>query len=320
MAEWLFEVGIGEARAALVDNGVILEARIERPGLRCGAVIDARLTQILRPGHRGIATIASGEEILIEPLDRSTEGSATRIEIVREKISERGAFKRAKGRIVEEAPRLGPDLAMRIGVHRRLHVHDADLLEAAGWSECLDWAERGIIPFEGGVLRISPTPAMTLIDVDGDLPPEALALSGAAAAARAIRLFDVAGNIGIDLPTIGGKTARQAVAAAFDRNLSQPYERTSVNGFGFLQVIRPRSRPSLQEAIQYDPVGAAARAMIRRVQRERPIGSKTITGPSDVIHRISLESDWILQMSREFGGPVSLRDEYIASDTISWPF
>ncbi|PTS80314.1 ribonuclease, partial [Sphingomonas sp. HMWF008] len=34
MAEWLYETGIGESRAALVADGTIVEARIEldRPG------------------------------------------------------------------------------------------------------------------------------------------------------------------------------------------------------------------------------------------------------------------------------------------------
>ncbi|MFZ2982698.1 MAG: ribonuclease, partial [Sphingobium sp.] len=30
MAEWLYEEGIGECRAALVEKGAILEAQIER--------------------------------------------------------------------------------------------------------------------------------------------------------------------------------------------------------------------------------------------------------------------------------------------------
>ena len=30
MAEWIYEAGIGEARAALIENGEIVEARIER--------------------------------------------------------------------------------------------------------------------------------------------------------------------------------------------------------------------------------------------------------------------------------------------------
>ena len=40
--------------------------------------------------------------------------------------------------------------------------------------------EPASITFAGGELRISPTPAMTLIDVDGFLPPDELAVLGAA--------------------------------------------------------------------------------------------------------------------------------------------
>ena len=41
MAEWLYEDGIGERRAALVEDGEIIEARIERDGEgpRVGAVV-----------------------------------------------------------------------------------------------------------------------------------------------------------------------------------------------------------------------------------------------------------------------------------------
>ncbi|HWT42993.1 MAG TPA: ribonuclease, partial [Sphingopyxis sp.] len=44
MAEWLYEAGIGEARAALVEDGEIVEARIEREGEgpRPGAILHAR--------------------------------------------------------------------------------------------------------------------------------------------------------------------------------------------------------------------------------------------------------------------------------------
>ena len=62
----------------------------------------------------------------------------------------------------------------------------------------------GIIRFDGGELRVSLTPAMTLIDVDGHLPVEALAMAGAEAAARTIRRHGIAGSIGIDLPTVSG--------------------------------------------------------------------------------------------------------------------
>ena len=47
MAEWLYEAGIGEARAALVADGRIVEARIEREGEgpRIGAILEARLAE-----------------------------------------------------------------------------------------------------------------------------------------------------------------------------------------------------------------------------------------------------------------------------------
>ena len=115
MAEWLYEAGIGECRAALVEAGSIVEAHIELPGLRAGTVADARLTSILVPGRRGIATLVDRTEVLTEPLPKVTEGGAIRIEITRETIPEPGALKRAKGRASEVDCCDGPDLAARIG-------------------------------------------------------------------------------------------------------------------------------------------------------------------------------------------------------------
>ncbi len=301
MAEWLYEAGIGECRAALVDDGVIIEAQIEVPGLRAGTVSDARLTSILVPGRRGIATISDGTEVLIEPLPKVTEGGSIRVEITREVIPEPGAQKRAKGRTSEADCRAGPNLAARIGPHVVVDRHGADLLEEAGWSECLEDAARGIIAFRGGTLRLSLTPAMTLIDVDGDD-----ALAGARAAGQTIRRFGISGNIGIDLPTVAGKAARQAIAEAFDTALPHAYERTAVNGFGFLQIVRPRVRTSLCEILQYDRFGASARRMIRRVQRSGKFGATEISASAKVISAFECNPEWINHLSRDLGGPVIL--------------
>lgn len=302
MAEWLYEDGIGESRAALVNHGVIIEAQVELPGLRAGTIADARLTSILVPGRRGIATLSDGTDVLIEPLPKATEGAVIRIEVTREAIPEPGALKRAKGRHVDAEIRAGNKLADRIGACCDVTRHGHDPLEDAGWSELLEEAESGVVRFDGGTLRIALTPAMTLIDVDGDD-----ALSGAVAAARAIRRFGIAGNIGIDLPTVAGKAERQAIAEAFDGALPLPFERTSVNGFGFLQVIRPRVRASLCETLRQDPAAAAARALIRRVQRSRVIGPCEIIASPSVIAAIGSRPDWIERLSNEIGGPLSLR-------------
>ena len=114
---------------------------------------------------------------------------------------------------------------------------------------------------------------MTLIDVDGFLPAGELALRGAAEAARAIRRLDIGGSIGIDLPTVGSKAARQEAAAAIDAALPQPFERTAVNGFGFVQIVRPRGRASLVELAQ-DRAPFEARALLRRAAFETA-GPKT---------------------------------------------
>ena len=128
----------------------------------------------------------------------------------------------------------------------------------------------GRIDFPGGALLMSPTPAMTLFDVDGGLEPEPLAIAGARAVGQAVRRQGIGGSIGIDFPTLQGKAARQSVAAALDETLLPPFERTAVNGFGFLQIIRPRTRASLPECLRADPVGAAARATLRTIERTPP--------------------------------------------------
>jgi hypothetical protein len=184
-----------------------------------------------------------------------------------------------------------------------------DAFEAAGWSELLEEAMTGEISFPGGALRMSVTPAMTLFDVDGTLPPAALAAAGAKAAALAIRRFGIGGSIGIDLPTLAGKAERQAAAAAVDAALPRPFERTAVNGFGFLQVVRRRERASLPELLQGDPVGAAARALLRRAEWGGGVGERTLHAAPAVIARIEARPEWTSELSRRIGASVALRAE-----------
>lgn len=309
MAEWLFEEGIGEDRAILVEDGAILEAAIELPGLRAGSIVPARLAKIVAAGVRGIAEIEGGGEALIEPLPRTvTEGAGVRVEIVREAIPEPGRPKLPKGRITDEPPRGGPTLRERTGRPAPLPP-GSDRFEEAGWSELLEQAAGGEIAFPGGALRMSVTPAMTLFDVDGTLPPAELACAGAAAAARAIRRFGIGGSIGIDLPTLPGKDDRQAAAAALDAVLPQPFERTAVNGFGFLQVVRRRVRPSLPELIAADPAAAAARALLRRAERAGGKGPLVLHAAPAVVARIEADPGWIEALARRTGAPAALQPE-----------
>lgn len=314
-SEIIIEGGIGETRAAQVDDGRIVELFIERAGetLRAGAVREGRLVRILAPGRRGLVTV-EGTEALIEPVPAGvTEGGRLFVEVAREAIPEPGRPKLAKVRAANGPARDAPVLAERLRATglpmRSVAPHGPDLLEAAGWSEALDEAATGVVPFDGGVLTISPTPAMTVIDVDGALPPHELAVAGARAAAHAVRRFGLAGSIGIDLPTVGDRNVRQAAGAAIDTALPQPFERTAVNGFGFVQIVRPRARASIVELVQGDPAATAALALIRRAEREPGAGERLLTAAPGVIAWIERRPALVAELARRIGAAVRLQPQ-----------
>jgi len=306
LPEWLYEAGIGEARAALVKQDRIVEAAIEleQDGLRVGTVAKARLVALL-PGRRGRVALDGGEALINTLPPGITEGAALTVEIVREAIPEPGRAKLAKAVATDAAPCTAPDLYARLVATghplRVVRSHEPDALEAAGWSELLDEALSGEIVFPAGALRLSPTPAMTLFDVDGAPPLDALAITAAYEVAAAIRRHGIGGSIGIDFPTLQGKAQRQAVAAAIDDALPLPFERTTMNGFGFLQIIRPRPRASIPELLRADPVGAAARAVLRSLERTPPTASRRHRLPGQVLARLRAEPAWLAELARRTG-------------------
>jgi hypothetical protein len=305
LAEWLYEAGIGENRAALVEDDAVVEAAIELPGdVRLGTVVRARLAEI-GPGRHARIVLDDGTDAHLDPLPPGlTQGTALTVRIVREAIPEPGRPKPPRAVVTDADPAPGPTLRDRIAEAghpvRSLLPHQPDALEAAGWSELLDEATTGEIAFPGGSLRMSPTPAMTLFDIDGVPPLAPLALAGARAVAAAIRRFGLGGSIGIDFPTLSGKAERQALASAIDAALPPPFERTTVNGFGFLQIVRPRPRASLPELLRADPVGARARAALRMLERTPPTASRRHRLPAPVLARIEAEG-WDAELVRRTG-------------------
>jgi hypothetical protein len=305
LPEWLIERGIGETRSVLVDDGQIIEARIElQDTAPAGTVLEARLAKIGTDGRNAVAIDGSGIEYLL-PRGAAgvTQGAKLNIEVTRAAIPGGEAWKRPLARTTISAPRDVPPLAGR----DLPFPGPRDTLGDVGWHDLVDEARSGVVTFAGGELRISPTPAMTLIDVDGYLPPDELAVRGAGESARAIRRLDIGGSIGIDLPTSGSKAMRQDAAAAIDTALPQPFERTAVNGFGFVQIVRPRLRASIVELAQ-DRAAFEARALLRRAAFE-PAGGKRLVGHPAVISVLESRSDWISELARQVGGGVELRAE-----------
>jgi len=133
-------------------------------------------------------------------------------------------------------------------------------------------------------------------------------VAGARAAAIAIRRLGIGGSIGIDLPTTPGKNPRAAAAAAIDAALAGvPFERTAVNGFGFVQVVRPRRHASLPELYAGDRSAAEARALLRRAGGH--VGSLALAAHPAVIATLEQHPAWIEQLARQVGGGVTLRSD-----------
>lgn len=296
MAEWLIEQGIAEERALLVENGAVLAARIDWPDAAgFGAVVEAKLTSRTRGAKRGTALLSNGTELLIDGLPpEASEGASIRVRITRAAIAESGRFKRAQARPSEDALRPALTLAEQTG-GQIVPAFPAGLWDdvfADGWS--------GSFAFAGGSLTVSPTPAMTLIDIDGTLPPRDLAMAAVPAIATAIRRLDLGGSIGIDFPSLSDKADRRAVDEALGQALNGwAHERTAMNGFGFVQLVARLERPSVLARIAYDRAGAAARLLLRRAEAVREPGALLLTAHPVVSARIT--EAWQDELARRTG-------------------
>ena len=291
MPEWIIERGIGETRAALIEDGEILEARVRRDGvIPAGTILEATLVAVAPR----VAVEADGETFLLPRGDSGvSEGRSLFVEVTREALCGAEPWKRGLARITTETP------------HEALPLAEGREARIEQWDDLLEEARTGVVPFNGGELRIEPTAAMTMIDVDGWLEPPQLAQVAAWAGARAIRRLDLSGSIGIDFPTLGAREARREVDKILDEYLPRPFEKTAINGFGFVQVVRPRQRASLLELAR-DRAPFEARALLRRAAVERP-GAKRIVAHPAVIAALEQNPAWLGALARQLGGNVGLR-------------
>jgi len=323
LAEWLYEAGIGEARAALIDGDEIVEARIEREGAgpRVGAIVAARLVEAGKSPMVALNWPGAPTASLTGLPTAMSIGAALTVEITRMALRERGRDKPARARMAEAGAIIGdgPDLRARIAVTgltvTELRPTDPDRLEQAGWSELIDHVRTGHWPFAGGALWVDATPAMVLIDIDGEGDALMLAKAGARAAAGVIRSCDIGGSIGIDFPSLPDRAGRQAIDAAIDAALPQPYERTAVNGFGLMQIIRRRDRPSLIEQVVLDPAATDASLLLRQAERAVGTGRLTLTARPAVIDHIAAHPAWIQLLQNRTGRPVQLTADAASKGT-----
>ena len=300
MAEWRVERGIGEDRALLFDGDDVLAAKLRWPGeMVAGQVVEARLASKRAGSRRGVAITPAGAEILVDRLPSSaSEGAPISVCVTRAPIAERGRFKRAQGRPADSV-QSQDDWAQMTETRR---------FPSSAWEDVWQAASSGEVAFAGGTLLFAVTPAMTLVDIDGELPPRELALTAVPHIAQWLRLFDLGGSVGIDFPTLQAKADRKAVDAALGGALDGwPHERTAMNGFGFVQIVARLEGPSLLHRFATSRTGAAARMALRRAEAVDGAGTTLLT-----VHpalKAKLKDEWLAELTRRTGRPVRVETD-----------
>jgi hypothetical protein len=295
----------GETRAAVVENFRIVEMHLARDGdgLVAGARLPARLKTKL--GSRGIAD-ANGEELLVEPWPAGiSEGATHTIEVARAAWREKGRDRLARARPTTMDPWPAPTLASAL--HASGHVlkpgWPSDI--AIQWDDAFEAAELGRVSFETGRLSFAPTPAFTAVDVDG----HGLALLAPAlkTLARTIRLWGLGGSIVVDCPA-ADRDQRLAAADLFDQAMGKlTFERTAINGFGLLQIVRPRPGPSILERAQLDRAATQAIALLQAATSDIGIGPMRLVAGAGPIGWLQARPHLLETLARTTGRPVALR-------------
>lgn len=303
-AEWWIEEGIGEHRAIRLEAGAIAAARIDwRDGLARGQVADAVLVSRPRGAARGTARFPSGEQALVDRLPAdAAEGATLRLEVTRPALREGARRKLAQARPATSPPCPAPTLAQSLAAEGHT-VRTVRRFPDGDWDELLADAFAGTIAFTGGALTLFATPAMVLVDIDGNLPPRALALAAIGPLVAALHRLDLGGSIGIDFPTLPAREDRRAVDAALAAALAGwPHERTAMNGFGFVQLVARLERPSLLHRAAHQPAATAARWLLRRAEGLEGAGAVLLEAHPATL--AALRPEWLEELARRTGRAV----------------
>jgi ribonuclease G len=354
----LWDAGPGEIRAGLSESGRITALRLirlrrnEQALIAAGERYTARIVQKL--GNRtALVALGNDQEAVLSHCPPLPEGSLLGVEMVREPIPEPGRWKRAKVRpdasvavasepcwhvgyepweqfLIAHAPEVEaivcPDAASALDVERLLGPDgppvrvDTDAIEDADFDALIDQAVTGHFSIAEGMLCVERTRAMTMIDVDGTAPPLALNLSAARAIPPLLHLLNIGGPIGIDFLTLGSRAERSQVDAALAEaaEVLGPHERTAMNGFGFCQIIRPRTVPSVMEWLCGTTPGrrsleTRAIALLRDAGRSKGIGARHLIAPPAITDLIRMWPEELAALRASLGVQIELVPDSAAS-------
>lgn len=301
----LVEAAPGATRALVLDGDTVVEAHIARADdpLPVGLIAPARLAD----RRQGVVVLAGAEAQLAPVPADWPEGQTRLVEVLRPARPDGVRDKQARVTAHDGPARPALDLTTRLATAGHavtlVPAHGPDVLADSGWDTVVEEALSGRVEFPGGRLLVAPTPAMLVIDVDGTGDLARLAEAAARAVAALIRRHGIGGPVVVDFPSLGGRAPRAVVDAILAETLPPPFERTAMNGFGLVQIIRPRRQLSLIEAVRQP--GFAALELLRRAQRL--VGPVQIEAQASVIDWLAAHPALIADCARLTGGTLALQ-------------
>ena len=288
----------GERRAARIEDGKIVEIHIQRDAHwvlgECG------MGRVDRRTAAGAYIITEdGSEVLLRSKMGAAEGTKVAFEVTREAIAEPGRIK-------------PPEVALRVSLPDDLLSKDGlweQRLAAFGGStaphaidEGFDTAIAGYEQVGDVIISFQRTKAGLVFDVDGIGDAFAINMIAATEIARLLRLYQVGAMVLIDFVSMESKAQRTQIAEAFDAaSLAdpRPFERTAINGYGMMQVVRARPRPSILDHLFGTRIAALsdetqAYWLLRAVAESRGFGVRSVTARPEVATLLQSErwSTW----------------------------
>ena len=276
----------GERRAALVENGNIVEIHIQRDAL--WALGECGVGRIDRKTPSGAYIVSDdGSVLLLRSKITQPDGARIAFEVTREAIPEPGRIKPPEIMLRDNAqdPLIGKDALWDARV--------ASLAPSAINASIADGFDVGIAgqSVVGDVsISFQRTKAGLVFDIDGIGDAFAINMVAATEIARLLRLYQIGAMVLIDFVSMESKAQRTQIAEAFDAASladARPFERTAINGYGMMQVVRARPRPSVLDHVFGTRIGALsdetqAYWLLRAVAQSTGFGTRTVTAQPDV--------------------------------------
>jgi hypothetical protein len=276
----------GERCAALVEDGVPAEIHIQRDtNWVLGEHGEGRIQRKTLSG--AYITPVSGAELLVRGKTNLPEGTAITFEIVREAIAEPGRLKPAEAILTDSIERAHLDKAY---LWERRIAKLALPAFTKPFGDSFDEALAGAWTAGDVLVSFQRTKAGLVFDVDGT--GDAFAVNSVAATeiARLLRLYQVGAMVMVDFISMESKQQRADIAAIFDSAAvadSRPFERTAINGYGLMQIVRARPRASVLDQLFGTRITSPsdetqALWLLREVSRSAGFGQRSVTATPHV--------------------------------------